>query len=400
MNATNMTVQHRPRPLIAPPSTPFGKVLLAIFVVAACVGLWGLYLRLTQGHLPAGYGSYVPWGLWIALYFHGVGIAGGVFLLGAGGYLLGLPGFSSKFALRMTIVLSFAAIIPAFMGVWFDLGHMDRAAAIFLRPRFTSMMAFNAWMYNAYMAIAAICFLLSFKRQSEWLKPLLCVALISTALFPSQSGAFFAVVDAKPYWHSALLPVLFLTSAVTAGAATLLLARAVIGDEADATPGQADAAVRLLRAITIGGVTAYFLMEFAEFSIAFWNPSSHSEALEIVLSGPFWWVFWIVHLMLGGVLALAFLLSRSRRLWLAGALLVAICFVSARLNVLVPGQLVAQLPGLDDAFWHPRLQYVYYATAMEYAVGILLVAMAMAVFYAGNTLNRMLTARAHPGESS
>ena len=401
MNASNPTFETRPVLRPVPPTTPLGKQLLAVWAIALAVGLWGVFLRFTQGHLPAGYGSAVPWGLWIALYFHGVGISGGVFLLGAGGYLLNLPGFRSKFALRTTIILSFAAIVPAFMGVWFDLGHMDRAAAIFTRPRFTSMMAFNAWMYNAYMILAVICFLLSLKRESAWLKPLLCLALLFTVLFPSQSGGFFAVVVAKEFWHTALLPVLFLTSAVTAGSATLFLVRGLAAPGSPTAIVERDAAMNLLRRVTIAGVLIYFVLEFAEFSIALWDPSGHSPAVELVLWGPTWWTFWIVHLLLGGIVALLLLGSGNRRNWLLGALLVAICFLSARLNVLIPGQLTGELlPGLQDAFAHPRLRFEYQATAMEWAVALFMLAVALTVFYAGNLVNRYLTARFPNGDAS
>lgn len=401
MNAINPTYDHPTTLKPALPTTPLGKALLAVWAITLAIGLWGVFLRFTEGHLPAGYGSAVPWGLWIALYFHGVGIAGGVFLLGAGGYLLDLPGFRSKFALRMTIVLSFAAIVPAFMGVWFDLGHMERAAAIFTRPRFTSMMAFNAWMYNVYIGLAVVCFLLSFKRESQWLKPLLCLALLFTVLFPSQSGGFFAVVKAKEFWHTALLPVLFLTSAVTAGSATLLLVRGLTVPRTPGDIAERDAAVSLLRRVVIGGVCIYFVLEFAEFSIALWDPSGHSPAVDLVLWGPNWWMFWIVHLLFGGIVALLLLGSNDRSRWLLGALLVAVCFLSARLNVLIPGQLTGELlPGLQDAFSHPRLRFEYQATGMEYAVGLFMLAAGLTVFYVGNLINRFLTARMAQGDAS
>src|SRR5688572_2852386 len=114
--------------------------LWGIWILSLALGGWGVYLRLTQGHLPAGYGSYVPWGLWIALYFHGVGIAGGAFVIGALGYLRDWPGFGNASVLRTVIVLSIAALTPAFLGVWFDLGHMECAWRIFITPSFTSMM--------------------------------------------------------------------------------------------------------------------------------------------------------------------------------------------------------------------------------------------------------------------
>lgn len=393
--------QESPGGLPAAPAPGLRRALWVVWGVALALGAVGLWQRVTQGHLPAGYGSYVPWGLWVALYFHGVGIAGGVFALGAGGFILDVPGLRSRAALRTTILLSVAALLPGLLAVGLDLGHMDRAAAIFTRPRFSSMMAFNAWMYNAYLVLALGAWALSFKAQSLWLKPLLCGALLFSLLFPSQSGAFFGVVDAKPYWHSALLPILFLVSALTAGAATLLAVRALQAALRGASGAEEDAeravALRLLRLVALGGLALYFVLEFAEFSIGLWNPHQPSGPLELVLWGPYWWVFWGVHLLLGGVVAGALLLSARPRLQLAGALLAAVCLVTGRLNVLIPGQAVAELQGLQAAFHHPRLSYIYHATLMEYLVAFALLAVGMAVFFVGRRAERLVETRVQGG---
>jgi protein NrfD len=375
--------------------TPGGRglriMLWALWLIVLALGLIGVYQRFTQGHLPAGYGSYVPWGLWVALYFHGVGIAGGAFVIGAGGYILDIPGFRNRRVLRTVIVLSIAAIVPAFLGVWFDLGHLARAHRIFTAPAFTSMMAFNAWMYNIFMICAGFAWLLSFRKDSGWLKPVLCLALVFSVLFPSQSGAFFGVVDAKTYWHSALLPMIFLTSAITAGSATLLLIRILTRSNED--DSDHEAAIRRLRLITLLGLCIYFVFEFAEFSIALWNPVSHAPAIELMLWGPYWWVFWIVHLALGGIVALILLSFNRPYLWMAAALIIAVTFVSTRLNVLVPGQAVGEIVGLQEAFHHERLTYIYHATAMEYLVGLFLLAVGMATFYIGQKVSRIIEAR-------
>jgi len=255
-------------------------------------------------------------------------------------------------------------------------------------------MAFNAWMYNIFMVCAGVAWLLTFRKDSGWLKPVLFLALVFSVLFPSQSGAFFGVIDAKAYWHSALLPMIFLTSAITAGSATLLLVR--ILTRSDESNAEHDAAIRGLRLITLVGLCVYFVFEFAEFSIALWNPVSHAPAIELVLWGPYWWVFWIVHLALGGVVSLALLSSSRPRLWAVAALIVAITFVSARLNVLVPGQAVGEIEGLQEAFHHDRLKYIYHATTMEYLVGFFLIAVGMATFYIGQKIGRIIEATTAP----
>jgi protein NrfD len=379
------------------PGAPSPRVIRGIFVavwlVLLVLGLWGAVLRYTQGHLPAGYGSYVPWGLWIALYFHGVGIAGGAFVIAALGYLFNLRGFAKGHHLRTAIVLSVAAIMPAFLGIWFDLGRMSRAPNIFLTPSFTSMMAFNAWMYNAYMFVAAACWVLSFKERSLWLRPLLCLALLFSIMFPSQSGAFFGVVDAKPYWHSALLPVLFFASAITAGAAALLFVRWLIHLLRPERNGDWAPALRKLRLVVLACLILYFVLEFAEFSIVLWNPGSHSPAVELVLFGPYWWVFWGIHLLLGGVVPLVLLLIRRPGAWVWAALLVMITFVSTRLNILIPGQAVSELRGLQDAFQHPRLSFIYHATPMEYLIGFLMAALAITILFVGERIGEAVSSR-------
>lgn len=371
---------------------PLPKVLWGVWLAVLVLGLIGVYQRLAWGHLPAGYGSYVPWGLWIALYFHAVGIAAGTFILGGIAFLLG---WRDERGLRTVIWVSIAALSAGFLAVLLDLGHMERAWRILISPSFTSMMAFNAWMYSAFIVLALIAWWLSFRAQrSEWLKPVVAVAMLLAAMFTSQSGAFFGAVEGKAFWHSALMPFLFFASAITAGAATLLVVRWMVGPEPGDT-GSLDheAGMARLRLYTLIGLLVYFWLEFAEFSIALWSPYEHSPAIELVLFGPYWWVFWIVHLLIGGVVAIALLAQRRAALWPWAGLLVAVTLVSARLNVLIPGQAVANLKGLQEAFHDPRLSYIYHATAMEYLVGFFLLAVAAAVFYIGRRITLMIASQ-------
>lgn len=362
-------------------------VLAALCLIALAVGGVGVVQKFATGERLAGYGSYVPWGLWVGLYFHAIGISGGVFTVGAIGYLVGIPGLRQN--LRVTLWVSAVALGVGLAAIWMDLGQQLRAYRILIDPSFTSMLAFNSWMYVFFTATMAALFALSFNRRSPsalndrsgWLVPLLFPALLMAIAFPSQSGAVFGVVEAKPFWTTSLLPMLFLASAVTAGSAVLLLVHTFLAPEG--TPASAQP-LRLLRYITIGGVVAYFLLEFAEFSVVLWAPAAAArESLELVLFGPLWWAFWVVHLG-GGLLALLLMAGgRSMPLIGTGAFVVAVTFISARLNILIPGQSVEQLRGLGDAFTHERLSYYYVATLNEYLVALFLSAVGVALVFLG-----------------
>lgn len=393
--ASRQTTREDPPPV--PALAPWRAVLRPLFGISLLLGVVGMYLRIAHGHDDAGYGSYVPWGLWIAIYFHGVGIAAGAFAVSAVGFLLQAPGFRSRLSLRVATALVVAAVGPALLAVGLDLGQMGRAYRMLTDPSFTSMMAVNSWLYLALLAVAGAVWVLSYRPDRGWLKPVLVLGIVLSIMVPSQSGAFFGVVDAKPYWHSALLPILLLTSALVAGAATLMVVRAVLGDAelagvrdlaADARP-----AVSLLRYVVLLGLVVYFVLEFAEFSVAMWNPGASSPALDLVLTGPYWWVFWIVHLLLGVLVPVALLLTRRPTLWVGAGALVALTMLASRLNVLIPGQAVGEIEGLQEAFWHPRLSYVYDATLMEYLVGLFILALGMALLWVGLKVSAVVEAR-------
>ena len=376
-------------------SSQWTKILWFVWILLLVAGLVGLVMRLTQGHNLTGYGSYVPWGLWIGVYFLGVGISGGSFILGSLGYLFDIKGFSKPSDLRCALVLSLAGLLPAVLGVWLDLGRMDRLMNIIIHPSFTSMMAFNAWMYNIFLVVAVLCWLLSFKQNSSWLKPLLALGVFFSILFPSQSGVFFEAVRTNEFWRSPLLSMLFLVSAITLGAASLLFVKSATAPHTNSRTDESDldSALRVLRAITLVGLIVYVMFEFAEFSITMWNPGTHSPNTEFLLFGPYWPVFWILHIGIGVVVPFILLSGPSRGGWIFASLLAIIGFGAARLCVLVPGQVAGQIPGLAQAFQDPRLSYVYHITTMEYLVAFLMIAVGMTIFYIGDKLNQVIESR-------
>lgn len=378
----------------------FKLMLWVLWGVAFLLGTVGMVQRLMYGHTMAGYGNYVPWGLWVALYFHGVGIAAGVYLIGTIRYLFFDRAEGALARLRVVILLAAVSIGMGLLAILLDLGRMERAYRIFTSPNFRSMITFNSWMYGAFFVILSAAFVLSYRKDSGWFKALLLVGLPVAIALPSQSGAFFGVVDAKPFWSTALFPFLFLTSAVAAGAGLLAAVEAFIGWSA-AGPGHRQR-LQTIRWIMLSAVSLYFVLEWSEISLAFWSPvSEHREEWGLVMAGSFWWVFWIVHLLLGGVVPLVLLMrfGRSGAALGAAGLLVAVSLISTRLNILIPGQALGNLGGLQEAFQHQRLSYNYVATTHEYLVALFLVALGIGAFYLGVRLLPVLSRRLTRGTS-
>lgn len=130
------------------------------------------------------------------------------------------------------------------------------------------------------------------------------------------------------------------------------------------------------------------LLEWAEFSISMWQAvPSHSESFKLVLFGHFWWVFWIIHVGLGTVLPLYYLLKEKtpKNMAIAGGL-IAITFISVRLNIVIPGLSVPELEGLKYAFTGHGLTFEYFPSIYEFLYFFFTISVAAWIFLLGKSL--------------
>jgi len=352
-------------------------VMFALWAVAFALGLVGVWQRLTEGHTLAGYGSYVVWGLWVAAYAYFVGLAAGAFLFAA---LVNVLKVKVLMPLtRAALWTSFSAIGAAVLAVLFDLGHMGRAFNVFTSPNFSSMMTWMIWLYTAFAVLLGLIAWFTYKGNTGMLNALYAIGVPLAIAFPGGGGALFATLSSKPYWHQPMYPVFFVVGALLSGGALLAAIAAVIAP-------QRPAMLKLIGQIVLTLIAVDLVLEWAEFSIPLWygvNPEK--DVLLQVLTGPYWWVFWVVHILLGSLVPIALLLRKPASavsVGTAGAL-AAITFLAVRLNIVIPGQVTPELKGLERAFSDARLTFAYHPTTHEWLVLLFLVAVGLGVLWLG-----------------
>ena len=84
------------------------KILWGVAIVGFLVGLIGLFQRVTGGHTVAAYNTYVPWGLWVALYTMLIGVSAGAYLVVALAYGFRVKALQSVG--RIALFTAFAAL--------------------------------------------------------------------------------------------------------------------------------------------------------------------------------------------------------------------------------------------------------------------------------------------------
>ncbi|MFN3691001.1 MAG: NrfD/PsrC family molybdoenzyme membrane anchor subunit, partial [Fimbriimonadales bacterium] len=130
------------------------------------------------------------------------------------------------------------------------------------------------------------------------------------------------------------------------------------------------------------------ILEWAEFSVPLWyGIGEEIETLRLILFGPYWWMFWVVHLLIGTAIPLA-LIFFGKRSWQRGiaGLLIATTFLAVRLNLVIPEQLTPPLHQLRESFVDRRLQFEYVPSLHEWLVVVFLVATGATVIYLANLL--------------
>lgn len=369
-------------------------------LVGFVIGLIGLVDRLLYGHLHANYGSYVPWGLWIAGYVYLIGLSAGAFVIACLYYVFGWKLFDR--VSRPALITAFATMAGAMLLVWLDLGHMGRVWRMALHTNFSSIMGWMFWFYTAYFILlalmlwramrrewvagrshggfrGALCRFLSFgqrdvspetlKKDARALRIMGIIGLPLTIAFYGAEGALFGVVGARSYWHGALMPIMFLAGAFLSGSALVTFISAMTLKERELQ--QNANLLPLLSKVTLVLLGNYLLLEWAKFTIGLWHAvAADAKILKLVLFGPFWWVFWIIHLGLGVLLPGVLLLSRpnSKGIVSLASFLIFTTFFAVRLNFLIPGLVTPEIQGLEHAYTGPGLRFEYLPGLQEWLV--------------------------------
>lgn len=403
--------------------TSLGKVaLIVVWLAILAVGVIGLGQRMSSGRELTNFGSYVPWGLWVSAYIYFIGLSAGAFLLSSLVYVFRIEALRQVG--RLALWTAATTLLMALIIIWMDLGHPFRAWEVMIRPNFNSMMAWMVWLYSGYFILILAelwfemrCDLAALAEKGTALSPLYrllslgwrcpkdateleaCHAHSTKVLwvlgsigvplaiaFHGGVGALFATLSARPYWHSSLFPILFLTGALVSGGALLLAIVAMSSRKDDAG---AQRLIGLLSKIVLGLLLLDLMLEWAETSIPLWYGVGHDVGVfQAILFGKYWYVFWIFHLGLGTIIPLVLLLTKPRARWacITAGLLIATTFLAVRLNLVIPGQITPQLEGLREAYVDPRLRFDYAPSLFEWSVVAFVIALGWALFHVGRRI--------------
>jgi protein NrfD len=361
------------------------RIIYALGVIALLLGLYGFYSRLVFGERDVNYGSYVNWGLWVAMYLFFAGMAAGTFMVATLDYLFRIPLFrgTGKYALWG----SFSTLPFALMLIGFDLGHMERVWMVYLQPNPSSVMAQLVWSYSIFFVVVVAALALAFRNPESMLfRAVMATGLVMSVFVSGGVGALLGVNASRDSLHTAMLPAQFPVLNFMAGVALLL----VFVSFFDLVKDEAQRA-RLMRTLSLTLVAlmivkVYFI--WVDYSQALYGGVPHAvEAAEKVLFGTYGWAFWGLQIGLGLIVPMI-VLTQSRlaqRGIVPGVmgLLILLGLAVGRTAIIFPAFSIPQLDGLARAFSGPHLNYDYVPSLMEWSVTLGVVGLSTLVFLIG-----------------
>ncbi len=267
----------------------------------------------------------IPWKIYIPFYFYFTGLSAGSFILSTLSTVFGIKRFKPM-ALPAAII-SFALLLLAPACLILDLHQPTRFWHTLVPEYFnnTSALSYGSWLLTAY-PIANLVYIYFIFVKYDRITKILGTITVPLAIFVhAYTGFAFALVRARAWWHSALMPGYFLTSALLSGIA-LLVVVAMIMDRYRREKLELDL-YRSLRLMMIG-----ILLTDLFWNASFWLTLLVSNAdgyasIRFALHEPLY--IW-GELVAGMLIPLAILLmprAGERKGWLCLASILIICGV-------------------------------------------------------------------------
>ncbi len=290
------------------------------------------------------------WDWLIAMYLFLGGMAAGLMVLSAVSQFRAKGAELPKSSYIGPIMAPFILAI-AMVFVFFDLSKKLSAFWFYLSFNVTSPMSWVGWTVGVSIVMSALWALASLpdktgaklkltilNKLSTIRKPLAGINLTLGVMVGIGTGVLLSSFVARPLWNSPVLPILFLVSGISTGAALLILI------EKDTEESL------FFKKTDIALIAAEIVLIALFFYGHFTSTASHVEAIMPFFKGGYYFPFWIATLILAIALPLAIILEAAEvagrvrlRIHLSAWLVLAAGLI-LRLSIVYAGQLSSIKP--------------------------------------------------------
>ena len=303
-------------------------VLAALGALMVALGLGAAHHMEVAGHIVTGMNNHVVWGLPHVFAIFLIVSASGVLNVASIGSVFGKTVYKARAPLSG--LLSLAMLAGGLMVLMLDLGRPDRVIVAATHYNFTSVFAWNVFLYSGMFAIVAVyLWTLMEKRMNPWSKAAGLAAFFWRLILTTGTGAIFAFLVAREGYGSALLPVMFIVMSFAWGMAVFYLVQSVIyAWNGKSLPDSVHR--RMSRLLGVFVAASLYLAAAHHLTNLYFARNVAFERFILVEGGIYPLLFWAGFVVVGSALPLVLIygrgLGRARDTLAASALVIAGAF--------------------------------------------------------------------------
>ncbi|NOY67202.1 MAG: polysulfide reductase NrfD [Gammaproteobacteria bacterium] len=363
--------------------------LLGILGIIALAGIGAFIYMEHSGHHVTGMDNQIVWGMPHVF---------AIFLIVAASGALNVASIGTVFNKaiykplgRLSVLMAIALLAGGLMVLLLDLGRPDRLIVAMTYYNFKSIFAWNIILYNGFFAVTIVyLWMMMEKRMVPYYRPAGIAAFIWRLILTTGTGSIFGFLVARSAFDAAIMAPMFIIMSFSFGLAIFLLIL-MLGYQWTERP-LGDAIVKRLKNL-LGIFVAAVLYFTLAYHLTNLYATEHHDVEKFILAGDsiHTTLFWIVEILIGGIIPLAIIYSKfsTSRTWLGLATIMIIIGGLAKIYVIVIGGQAFPLeifPGMEvisSTFGDANSYHIYNPSTPEFILGISGVAVAILIITMG-----------------
>jgi len=279
-------------------------LIAAIGALISAIGFGSALYMEHHGHVVTGMTNQIVWGLPHVFAIFLIVAASGVLNVASIGSVFGKTAYKKRAPLSGLLTL--AMLSGGLFVLMLDLGRADRVMVAATRYNFTSVFAWNVFLYSGMFGIVAVyLWVLMEKRLYPFAKPVGVAAFVWRLVLTTGTGSIFGFLISRNAYQSALLAPMFIIMSFAWGLAVFLIVQAVIfrwnGKTLD------PAILKRMKNLfgTFIAAVLYFLIVYHLTNLYFAKQVAFEKF--ILVDSGFAPLFWIGQVLIGALLPMAIL---------------------------------------------------------------------------------------------
>jgi Ni/Fe-hydrogenase subunit HybB-like protein len=264
----------------------------------------------------------MPLGILIALYFYLTGLSAGSFIISTFAYGFGMLRF--KPLGKIGVVMATLLLVIAPMILLVDLEQPLRFWHLILYLRITSPITWGTFLLTLYPMNCVVYGYFMFKGDLKRTKIFGLIGIPLALMVHGYTGFILALGKARVLWNTAIMPPIFLVSAMVSGLAMMILV-VIIKDYVIQRKREHDPQLLYdLGKFLVASIVLDLILIGIDLMVLL---TSHTEAYKaalMLLGGEFSHLFLGIEVLLGAVIPLILLLSPFTRRWIPSLVIASI----------------------------------------------------------------------------